>query len=110
MYKFTVQTDRSMVIATIDVSTSEEFGEVVYQEILNPEEFSILEDLKGYIIDRGGLYMGIEPDCTSPADLNHALTTTYSHPLSFVPSFTIESVDVEGEILPAPALPEGCLY
>jgi hypothetical protein len=105
MYKFTVTTIASTITAIIDTNDPDETASVSYSEVPNPVlgDDSHVEKLKAMVRSNGGLFMGIDPEKTTPRDLRYAFSTTYK-PQSFMLPFELA---VEGAFPPINPIPEG---
>ena len=77
-YKFLVTNGVAKVEITIEAKDANSIGPATYVETIPDPEDSIVDRLKEYIDDRGGMVGSINPDECRPLDLDHALTTEYS--------------------------------
>lgn len=107
MIEFTIQLLGLEVVATLDTTDVQATVPVIYRQGGDWERI-VLDLLKTYIRERGGLTGGIDPDLCNALDLNYALTTTYSIPSYLQLDLQISTKGFEPMELPPP--PEGAIY
>lgn len=108
-HEFLVTNGVAKVLITIEAQNANSIGIATYTETVADPEDSIVDRLKDYIKDRGGMVGAIDPDECRPLDLDHALTTEYSIDGSLDRPYS--EYEYKGPKLGAlPTLPKGEIY
>jgi hypothetical protein len=108
-YEFLVTNGIAEVTIVVEAEDPNDIGKATYTETVPDPESSIVDRLKDYIKERGGMVGAIDPDECRPLDLDHALTTEYSIDGSLEKPYS--EYEYKGPKLgKLPTLPEGAIY
>lgn len=113
MYQFKIRISRLATIeVTIDAKSPDQPGQVRYSEQSDSDKpsLNLVEDLKTYVRQKGGLVSSIDPDFCRPADFAHAIETQYKGPNDRDIQLEVLEIDPKLDGYKLPELPLGAIY